>query len=283
MLDRYQDALHQSASNIDQTQVSSYLSFLETYDYLYSEVTSLQYDFNKDGVDELAIALKDKNGTYTLIDLYTLDGSHQSVRLADEFRKTGPEIGEKNVLIPLEDGTFSLQGANLFRIYEIKNDRSGLELKAEGQSNPSDSPVIDLTQLSWEKIDSSGEIGTSGGNQTTTRKMDIQALATGDFSSIEGTWQNAKGETMVFDASGLVDDTMTLSQYGARMGEGYYIHGISPKGGGTGSSSGYFIPAGTDASSRFANDASDHSRDRLWFGQSESGLENSSEFFYKVN
>lgn len=280
VLERYQKALHQPIASIDQEQVSSYVSFLDTYNYLYSELASLQYDFNKDGVDELALALKDTKGNYTLIDLYTLDGSNQLVRLADEFRKSGPEIGEKTILIPLEDGTFSLQGRDLFRIYEMKKDRSGLDYVTEGQSNPSESPAVDLTKLSWSKLEGTN---TTSEEKQASGKMDIQALAAGDFSSIAGTWQNGNGQTMVFDASGLVDDKMTMSQYGARIENGYYRHGLSPKGGGAGGAGGLFIPAGADASTELATDASDHSRDRLWFGQDLSEVGNPNEFFYKVN
>lgn len=281
VLARYQSSLHQPVSSIDQEQVSSYVSFLDTYSYLYSELVSLQYDFNKDGVDELAIALKDKKGSYTLIDLYTLNSSNQVVRLADEFRKTGPEIGEKTMLFPLEDGTFSLQGRDFFRIYEMKADRSGLEYITEGQTNPSDSLEVNLAKLSWSQV--GGDGASASDSQKSTAKMDIQALASGDFSSIAGTWQNGDGQVMVFDANGVVDDKMTMSQFGARIENDYYAHGLSPKAGGAGGVSALFIPEGVDISTESAKDASDHSRNRIWTGQAYSEFANPNAFFYKVD
>ena len=46
--------------------------------------------------------------------------------------------------------------------------------------------------------------------QPASTGMDINAIANGDFSSIAGTWQNSRGETMVFDKNGLVSDNVVV-------------------------------------------------------------------------
>lgn len=106
------------------------------------------YDVEKDGIDELLIALE-SNGNYFLIDLYTLVAGGDLVRLVDSLHQVGPEIGEQVVLLPLEDGSYSLQVENALRLYRYNNHIPGLKKVAEG---PSDSPAVDLKGLSWEKI-----------------------------------------------------------------------------------------------------------------------------------
>ncbi|MBO4106732.1 DUF6287 domain-containing protein [Streptococcus suis] len=203
VIERYQENIGKPISSLDQSQVSSYLSWLEIYKTVYTGAYYSQYDINHDGIDELLITLEYSNQK-VLIDLYTLNSTGEITRLADYFRKSGPEIGEKVTIWPLEDGTLSLESAGSFRIYEMTGDAEGLKQVSESSPTPSSSPAIDLRSLEWNELEASTT--TSSEIQSS---VDLQVIVQGDYSSLAGTWSNARGNTMIVKADG----TITFPDY----------------------------------------------------------------------
>ena len=95
------------------------------------------------------------------------------------------------------------------------------------------------------------------------KKMDLEAIANGDYSSIAGVWQDDKGNKLVFNDKGLVSQELT--DYGTAS-EGIY-------GGRDGGFLLEYIPAGVtigdqvdDQGQVVFKDTSDASKNRLWSG-----------------
>ena len=117
-------------------------------------------------------------------------------------------------------------------------------------------------------------------------KMDIEAIAQGDYSSVAGVWQDDKGNKLVFDQNGLVSNeyesyALSLTDYGTVSGGVY--------GGVTGGFLMEFIPAGltiddqTDENGEVVfHDDSDASKDRLWTGTGMYSFTEQGSFLYKV-
>ena len=117
-------------------------------------------------------------------------------------------------------------------------------------------------------------------------KMDIEAIAQGDYSSVAGVWQDDKGNKLVFDQNGLVSNEyesygLSLTDYGTVSGGVY--------GGITGGFLMEFIPAGltiddqTDENGEVVfHDDSDASKDRLWTGTGMYSFTEQGSFLYKV-
>lgn len=150
VVDCYRSNLGQAAEAINQDEVSSYLALTqdqETYDGAFYSL----YDVNHDGAEELLIALK-KSGEYTLIDLYTQLGDGSLLRLVDNFRAIGPEIGQEVALYPLEDGTYLYEGEGVFRIYQFNANIPGLKRTSEAATAPETASKLDLTRLTWTGI-----------------------------------------------------------------------------------------------------------------------------------
>ena len=121
---------------------------------------------------------------------------------------------------------------------------------------------------------------------TSETKMDIEAIAQGDYSSVAGVWQDDKGNKLVFDQNGLVSNEyesygLSLTDYGTVSGGVY--------GGITGGFLMEFIPAGltiddqTDENGEVVfHDDSDASKDRLWTGTGMYSFTEQGSFLYKV-
>lgn len=150
VIDRYQANLGQVSEAINQDEVSSYLSLLTSQGQEYSGAFYSLYDIDKDGTEELLLALN-KSGDYTLIDLYTqLTG--ENLRLVDNFRNIGFEIGPDAILRPLQDGTYLFEGGGVYRIYQYNAMIPGLKRISESDTNPETSPLLDLSSLNWVKL-----------------------------------------------------------------------------------------------------------------------------------
>ncbi|HFI2448076.1 TPA: colicin release lysis protein [Streptococcus suis] len=147
----YQANLGQAAEVLNQAEVSSYLSLLTNQGQEYSGLFYSLYDINHDGAEELLLAL-DKSGEYVLIDLYT-QISGESLRLIDNFRNTGLEIGPDAQLYPLQDGTYLFEGNGVYRTYQYNEMIPGLKKVAEYDSRPETGALLDLTSLTWTKLE----------------------------------------------------------------------------------------------------------------------------------
>ena len=114
-----------------------------------------------------------------------------------------------------------------------------------------------------------------------TSSLDMQAIASGDFSSMAGTWQDANGVTYTFDAKGLVSDVAKLELVYAGLDEnGIYRTSIRWNNL-TGAAlsiipAGRKLPAGETVSGQ---DPTDSSRDRFIIAQ---GISEHQDVFYRV-
>ncbi|HFI0106232.1 TPA: colicin lysis protein [Streptococcus suis] len=151
VIERYQANLGQAAETINQDEVSSYLALPTSQGQEYSGAYYSLYDIDQDGKDELLIALNRSN-EFVLIDLYT-QLSGESFRLVDNFRNIGFEIGPDALLRPLQDGTYLFEGDGIYRIYQFNAMIPGLKRISESDTNPETSPLLDLTSLTWTKLD----------------------------------------------------------------------------------------------------------------------------------
>ena len=130
--------------------------------------------------------------------------------------------------------------------------------------NQSGSQSTNQTQANGGNSNSSNSSDQgSTNNQASTSSLDVSAIANGDFTTIAGTWQNANGETLVFDNNGLVSDTQVISSQGV-SGE-KALFGIGPKDSEVGSAALFVIPAGVPTVG-----GKTYQQDALVVGQSES-------------
>ena len=112
--------------------------------------------------------------------------------------------------------------------------------KEEPTSTSSSSKVSSTSSTSSKKseksagwTDNSGEVGSQEGSVSSTQEpavtssLDMQAIASGDFSSMIGTWQDANGVSYTFDERGIVSDVAKLETDYAKLDEnGLYLVGI---------------------------------------------------------
>ena len=131
--------------------------------------------------------------------------------------------------------------------------------------------------------ESSAKPESKGGKEpAATSSLDMQAIASGDFSSMAGTWQDAKGNSYTFDASGIESDVAKLEtgDYSGPDENGIYRAGIRWKNQ-TGAAfliipAGKSLPAGETVN---GTDPTDTSQDRFIITQSVS---EHPDVFYRV-
>lgn len=156
---------------------------------------------------------------------------------------------------------------------ENSNQSTSSSLQQESSQQPESSSSAVSSQSS---LDSSLE-------QTKEEKkaMDISALVNGDYSGIEGTWQNAAGNQLVFDDKGLVSDSYEL--YGASLTD-YGTASGGVYGGETGGFLLEFIPKGVKiADKENFQDNSDTARDRIWAGVGMNTFDEQGTFYYRIS
>lgn len=118
------------------------------------------------------------------------------------------------------------------------------------------------------------------------KKMDIEAIANGDYSSIAGVWQDDKGNKLVFNDKGLV--SQELEGYGASLTD----YGTASEGIYGGRDGGFlleYIPAGVsigdqvdDQGQVVFKDSSDATKNRLWSGVGQASFAEQGSFYYHV-
>ena len=118
------------------------------------------------------------------------------------------------------------------------------------------------------------------------KKMDLEAIANGDYSSIAGVWQDDKGNKLVFNDKGLV--LQELEGYGASLTD----YGTASEGIYGGRDGGFlleYIPAGVtigdqvdDQEQVVFKDTSDASRNRLWSGVGFASFAEQGSIYYHV-
>ena len=159
---------------------------------------------------------------------------------------------------------------------ELSTETSSSNTSISSSQENSQEPSEPATKESSAKSESKGEKEPAA-----TSSLDMQAIASGDFSSMAGTWQDANGVTYTFDAKGLVSDVAKLELgYSGLDGNGIYRtsirwHNL------TGAAlsiipAGKKLPAGETVSGQ---DPTDSSQDRFIIAQ---GISEHPDVFYRV-
>ena len=159
---------------------------------------------------------------------------------------------------------------------ELSTETSSSDTSISSSQENSQEPSEPASQESSAKSKSKGEKEPAA-----TSSLDMQAIASGDFSSMAGTWKDANGVTYTFDAKGLVSDVAKLELVYAGLDEnGMYRtnirwHNL------TGAAlsiipAGKKLPAGETVSGQ---DPTDSSRDRFIIAQ---GISEHPDVFYRV-
>ncbi|MBS4762214.1 hypothetical protein KG089_05695 [Carnobacteriaceae bacterium zg-ZUI252] len=100
------------------------------------------------------------------------------------------------------------------------------------------------------------------------KKMDTDAIAKGDFSSVVGTWRNKAGYELTFDKNGLVGGSLRIGDV-TKTDKITYAQAISSAGPGFILN---FIPSGTSIPDDLfyeGNDTTDMTRDRMFGAQAK--------------
>ena len=159
---------------------------------------------------------------------------------------------------------------------ELSTETSSSDTSISSSQENSQEPSEPATKESSAKSESKEEREPAA-----TSSLDMQAIASGDFSSMAGTWRDANGVTYTFDAKGLVSDVAKLALVYAGLDEnGIYRtnirwHNL------TGAAlsiipAGKKLPAGETVSGQ---DPTDSSRDRFIIAQ---GISEHPDVFYRV-
>lgn len=242
------------------------------------------YDIDKNGTDELIIG-----DNTAAIALYYLK-NNQPERLARSY--VSPVGGVRQGFTIYQDGKVSymdfssFDGKGALSVYQLKKDNSGYDTIVEkdyqvGQSQSSDFGLTDGTELDLTVLD-----WKTPSSQTATTAMNIAGIQANDYTSIIGTWKNAKGDTLVFDANGLTSDTLMVKLDYVQLSDGILTANLTPKPGvnGGGGAMIKFAPAGTVYPTGVdgSQDASDVSKDRIWTGQ-QAVFSDPNAFYYKID
>lgn len=247
-----------------------------------SSINHILYDFDKNGTKDLAISLVSPDGERRLLDLYTIaDGRLVKLTNAENLMDY---IGERMTLTPLSDGRFlyyrDSTTEHQYILYKFNSAANALEKMKEGSEVTdlgSIASELNLSDLSWKPV----SVGTTKGTTSTSTAMDITAIQNGDFSSVAGTWRNGSGETLTFDARGLVHERgYVVSFKNARQENGHLLTFIETGGPAPGGAL-RFIPKGVTMTYSILSDASDSSRERLLNQNSPEDQEIADKFFYK--
>ena len=159
---------------------------------------------------------------------------------------------------------------------ELSTETSSSNTSISSSQENSQEPSESATKESSAKSESKGEKEPAA-----TFSLDMQAIASGDFSSMAGTWRDANGVTYTFDAKRIVSDVAKLELVYAGLDEnGIYRtnirwHNL------TGAAlsiipAGKKLPAGETVSGQ---DPTDSSQDRFIIAQ---GISEHPDVFYRV-
>ena len=242
-------------------------------------------DFDKNGVDELVITMGPTREDHATLDIYTISDG-KVIRLTNKDNKLD-KIGDKSNLYPLEDGTFSYSSTDTanYAHYRLNQKGDAFEIVTEGTTEDiikNLPPKIDLKQKEWKPTQ---WYITSPEKQkeVAKKKLDIQAIQNGDYSSLKGTWVDGTGHTFTFDEKGLVDENHEMKLSYFKEYKGTLIGGYGPKNSPVGGAAVYIIPGGVpmtvDRNDTFI-DPIQTDKDRIFAGQQFPRF--ASEFHYRI-
>ena len=247
------------------------------------------YDFDKNDVEELVISMGSSKDDHYILDIYTISDG-KLIRVTNRENKLDM-IGERMNIFPLEDGTFSYIGSGTARDhqyihYKFNNKGDAFEEIKKGTTEDvikNLPPKLDLKQKEWKPTQ---WYITSPEKQkeVAKKKLDIQAIQNGDYSSLKGTWVDGTGHTLIFDDNGLVDENFVMNLSSFKENKGTLIGGYGPKNSPVGGAAVYIIPGGVpmtdDRSSTFV-DPIQTDKDRIFAGQQFPRF--ASEFHYRID
>lgn len=237
------------------------------------------YDTDKNGTDELLLANK-LDSDYHLGLLVYAKGEGTALlpeSSAGEGRRLSIVLYSEGRLVL--EAIDSYNGGGEASLYQVKADNSGLDkvktvdlaTTTSQEAFALDSQqAVDLTTLPWQAFDRSS---TTGGS------MDLNGLSRGDYTSIIGTWQNARGDQLVFDANGLVGDHHILADSVQIDNE---VMTVQVQSGVSGFAMS-FIPAGEVYQVAGVMEASDQTKDRIWAGQESASVSLPEVYYYKID
>ncbi len=157
-----------------------------------------------------------------------------------------------------------------------KSDSSSSQTSASSEVKKTTASSSEVKEKEKEKKEEKKEV----------KKMDLEAIANGDYSSIAGVWQDDKGNKLVFNDKGLV--SQELEGYGASLTD----YGTASEGIYGGRDGGFlleYIPAGVtigdqvdDQGQVVFKDTSDASMNRLWSGVGIASFGEQGSIYYHV-
>lgn len=94
-----------------------------------------------------------------------------------------------------------------------KDSGSSSETKSEKKTDSTSETKSEDTSSETQSTETAAPTSDSQTTETSAA-MDLNACIAGDFSSVAGTWQNAYGDTLTFNNTGLVSDTYDMTYTG---------------------------------------------------------------------
>ena len=241
-------------------------------------------DFDQNGVDELVISMGPTREDHATLDIYTISDG-KVIRLTNKDNKLD-KIGDKSNLYPLEDGSFTYISTEQYAHYRLNKKGDAFEVITEGTSEDTIKNLpkkLDLKQKEWKPTQ---WYITSPEKQkeVAKKKLDIQAIQNGDYSSLKGTWVDGTGHTFIFDEKGLVDENYEMKLSYFKEIEGTLRGGYGPKNSPVGGAAVYIIPGGVLMTAYKNDDFVDPApteKDRIFAGQQLPRF--ASEFHYRID
>lgn len=252
--------------------------------------TYAMVDMDKNGIDELIVS--SKNGS-EILDIFTLK-DQKVIRLTNAENKM-QMLGTRFKAYLLEDGKlytqwnpFAGDPQTIHTIWKLNSSGDKLEKVKEAKTEDEVSPGarMNLSSLTWKSVTEKFAGTASSISKTASKKMDINAIKNGDFSSIEGRWSSGHGgEDLVFSKDGLIEP----EKFKVDLAESEFVNGFL-RARYSGPSFGVFIqfiPAGVripDETSMdgLISDASDISKDRIIYRASFPVHNKPEQFLYRV-
>lgn len=139
----------------------------------------------------------------------------------------------------------------------------------------------------WIALEFTSRVEETSAASSSTSSMNLDEIASGNFASLAGTWQNGKGSSMSFDANGLV--TVNGQNVAGKeiiqnfkLDNGSVFAGVYYTESKVGGYELGFIPAGAPLPKQlqYTTDTVDTSRDIIYAGQSP--VADSSELYYRL-
>ena len=252
--------------------------------------TYAMVDMDKNGIDEMIVS--SKNGS-EILDIFTLK-DQKVIRLTNAENKM-QMLGTRFKAYLLEDGKlytqwnpFAGDPQIIHTIWKLSSNGDKLEKVKEAKTEDEVSPGarMNLSNLTWKSVTEKFAATSSSTSKTASKKIDINAIKNGDFSSIEGRWSNGHGgEDLVFSKDGLIEpEGFKVDLTESELVNGLLIARYSAKDFGVFIK---FVPAGVripDGTSmgKMVTDASDISKDRIIFHAAFPLHGDPEQFLYRV-